>query len=566
MNQETAALICRVSTREQEEGYSLDAQESLLKEFCLKSRLEVALIHRFSETASKQASRIKFRAFMAEVAKHRVRHIVVEKVDRLSRSGLKEAVLIDDWLEENETRHVHFVKDGIDLHKFARSGDKLNWGMRVVLAKNYTDNLKEEVRKSTDAMLRKGIWPAKTPKGYVRDKNHPKFPIQPDPVRAPLVQLLFDLYDSGDWSVHRLEGRMFEEGYRTGRGARLRVSQIHSILHDPFYMGKMLFEGKLWEGAHEPLISAEQFYRVQKRLTRVGHGDGAAPFQRHEHLFRRLVLCGGCGKVLTWELQKGRVYGSCRNHKTCPTRAFMRQDVLEEKLIPHLEVFRLRSPRLAEWLRKSLKEMNADEESRRESSREDLERLLARADQRLSRLLDMRIDDSVAEEDFVRKRSELNQEKDLLIGRLHNLSERQENFLDNVATLIELSQDMATRFLSAPIEKKRTVIRNVFQSVIVSGHNIHVEYGELFSFLLQALQSVESSKTAILAEREIPDFELEENGSDKQKKGLLPPSRSAWWTILNEFRTLICSDAWQELREVARHQDRHDWKILIESL
>ncbi|MBB6054133.1 recombinase family protein [Armatimonas rosea] len=567
MSQETAALICRVSTREQEEGYSLDAQENLLREFCLKNGYAAVLIHRFSETASKQASRVKFRAFMAEVVRYKVRHIIVEKVDRLSRSGLKEAVQIDDWLEENETRHVHFVKDGIDLHKFARSGDKLNWGMRVVLAKNYTDNLKEEVRKSVDAMLRKGIWPAKTPKGYIRDKSHSRSPIQPDPVRATLIQLLFDLYDSGDWSVHRLEERLFEEGYRTARGTRLKASQIHGILHDPFYMGKMLFEGKLWEGVHPPLISAEQFYRVQKRLTRPEHGEGAAPFQRHDHLFRRAVFCGGCGKALTWEIQKGRVYGACRGHKTCPARVFIRQDTLEKELLPHLTVFRLRSPRLADWLRKVLKQMNADEESRRESSRDDLEQLLARADQRLSRLLDMRIDDNISEEDFAKKRADLNQEKDLILGRLHNISEQQEDFLDNVATLIALSQDMSAQFLSATPEKKRTVVRNVFQRVTVSGSRVYVEYTELFSFLLQALKAAESSKMAILASREIPDFELEKSGSEKQKEGLSTPSHSDWWTIQNKFRTFLSNNsAWNDFFRFALAISSEDIQHVFDAL
>lgn len=539
MNQETAALICRVSTREQEEGYSLDAQENLLREFCHKNRLDSQLIYRFSETASKHARRQKFHAFMKDVAHRKIRHIVVEKVDRLSRSGLREAVLIDDWLEADEVRHLHCVKDGIDLHKYARSGDKLNWGMRVVLAKNYTDNLKEEIRKSVDAMLRKGIWPAKTPKGYIRDKSQSQSPIQPDPVRAPLIQLLFDLYDSGDWSVHRLEERLFMEGYRTGRGTRLKASQIHGILHDPFYMGKMLFEGKLYEGAHPSLISAAQFYRVQKRLTREGHGEGAAPFQKHEHLFRRLVFCGGCGGMITWEVQKGHAYGYCRNKKTCTARASIRQDVLEKKLVPHLNAFSLESPKVVQWMRNALLEMNADEEARRETSHEELERSLTRVEQRLSRLLDLRIDDSISEDDFTRKRAELTQEKDLALERLQKVSERQDSFLDCVATLIELTQSLGSRFVGLSDDHKRVVVQQVFQRITIFEKRVSVEYVELMARLLKALKSVESSKFADLAKNRKVEFELAESGSGKQKRGASTSSRSSWWGNPDEFRTLF---------------------------
>jgi site-specific DNA recombinase len=567
MLQNSAAIICRVSTREQEEGYSLDAQETLLREFCQRNDLNPDLLYRFSETASKRARRQKFHAFMAEVAKRRVRHIVVEKVDRLTRSGLKDLVMIDDWLEADEARHLHCVKDGIDLHKFARSGDKLNWGMRVVLAKNYTDNLREEVRKSTNEMLRKGIWPAKTPKGYIRDKSHPGCPIQPDSVRAPLIQLLFDLYDSGDWSIHHLEERMFLEGYRTARATRLKASQIHGILHDPFYTGKMLFDKKLWDGAHPPLISAEQFYRVQKRLTREGHGEGAAPFQRHEHLFRRLVFCGGCGKAITWEVQKGRVYGYCRGYKTCPARCSIREDELEEKLLPYLKSFQSPSPRFAEWLRKGLKELSADDQFRHESSRTELEASLTRLEQRQGRLLNLHLDGAISSADFSEKRTELIQEKDQLIGRLQSLSERRESFIDSALTLMGLTQDLAVRFAAMPQEKKRTMFQCIFQKISLTDGKILPEYTGIFSYFSKAMRVIESSKIAILAKSEISDFELEKISSDKQKKGTSTPSCSAWWAIVNEFRTLLCSDStWIEFRRVASQIPLHDWELLIKKL
>lgn len=576
MSRETAAIICRVSTREQEDGYSLDAQENLLKGFSASQRFEVSLVYRFSETASKHAQRAKFRAFMEEVGRLKIRHIVVEKVDRLSRSGLREAVMIDDWLEADETRHLHCVKDGIDLHKFARSGDKLNWGMRVVLAKNYTDNLKEEIRKSVDAMLRKGIWPAKTPKGYIRDKSHPVCPIQPDPVRAPLIRQLFDLYDTGDWSMRRLEDKLFELGYRTSRGAKLQVNQIHGILHDPFYMGKMLFEGKLWEGAHPPLISAEQFYRVQKRLTREGHDAGAAPFQRHSHTYRRLVFCGGCGKALTWEIQKGRSYGYCKGYKTCPERASIREDALEINLIPYLDAFRLQVPGLAQWLKRALKAMNADEQFRREESREELEKLLSRVDQRLSRVLDMRIDESISEGDFTRKRTELTQEKDLLLERLGRLAEGQEAFLDNVATLIELTQDLALRFASFSGEKKRSVIQRIFQRITVIGTNgktgsrIEIEHTDLFSKLLGAIESIQtikSSKNLILEENKKSDFEPLKMVSGKDKSDNSHSSYSFWWPEQNKFRTfLITSHVWREFFILLSTISPDDWRQLLSGL
>lgn len=151
---EPAAYICRVSTREQESGYSLDAQENLLKEYCARQELNPSIAHVFSETASKTTQRKKFNAFLEEVIKKGIKHIVVEKTDRLTRGGLKEAVRMYEWLEENAERRLHSVKENITLHKFSKSQEKFMFDMRIVLAKNSTDNLREEVMKSQQVMIK----------------------------------------------------------------------------------------------------------------------------------------------------------------------------------------------------------------------------------------------------------------------------------------------------------------------------------------------------------------------------------------------------------------------------
>ena len=68
-----------------------------------------------------------------------IKIIICEKVDRLTRN-FKDAVIIDEWLEKDEERQVHLVKDSLILHKNSRSQEKLNWGIRILFAKNYIDN------------------------------------------------------------------------------------------------------------------------------------------------------------------------------------------------------------------------------------------------------------------------------------------------------------------------------------------------------------------------------------------------------------------------------------------
>ena len=566
MNNETAALICRVSTREQEDGYSLAAQENLLRDFCAKHGFEAPLILSFSETASKHTRRKKFHAFMAQVAKLKIRHIVVEKVDRLTRSGLKEAVMIDDWLEADENRYLHCVKDGIDLHKYSRSGDKLNWGMRVVLAKNYTDNLREEIRKVTDTMLRRGIWPQRAPIGYIHDKSNPKCPLKPDPVRSKLIQRIFDLYKTGETSVQKLEVQLYEEGFRTSKGNRVRSSQIHRILEDPIYMGKMRFDKKIWDGVHTPLISAEVFEQVQRRIRRKSSGKESTRFQHHNHVYRGLASCSDCGKPLTWEIQKGRTYGYCR-HRHCSVRTSIREDKLERDLIPHLAVFRAGSPRFIELLRSFLKQDNATEQTRHESTKAELDHLLTKVEQRLSRLLDMRIDDLISEADFHLKREELGKEKELVLKRLSQSSERRDSYLDDVGTLVGLTQNAVEQFESATSERKRTIVKLIFQNLTVSSTEVTIEYTNMFRYLSAAMVEVKSSKVGIFSPDEELIFEPEESGSGKNKVDDSIRNHPLWWGSMDDVRTLFgMSPAWNSLVDQVKNMSSETMQLALSAL
>jgi len=55
----------------------------------------------------------------------------VEKVDRFVRN-FKDVVLTDEWLEEDDKNQVHFVKDGITLHRKSKSTEKLNWVLELL--------------------------------------------------------------------------------------------------------------------------------------------------------------------------------------------------------------------------------------------------------------------------------------------------------------------------------------------------------------------------------------------------------------------------------------------------
>src|SRR5271163_1293209 len=188
-----AVAYARVSSKEQEkEGFSIPAQLKLLKEYAAANDLSVAQEYVDVETA-KQTGRAAFGEMVDYLKAHpSVRVLLVENTDRLYRN-LKDWVTVDELEVE-----VHFPKEGVVQSRESRSSEKFMHGIKVLMAKNYIDNLSEEARKGMQEKAEQGIWPTKTPLGY-RNITGPdgKKIIAADPAVAPIVSKLFEWYATG---------------------------------------------------------------------------------------------------------------------------------------------------------------------------------------------------------------------------------------------------------------------------------------------------------------------------------------------------------------------------------
>jgi len=277
-----------VSSKEQEEtGYSLDAQEKLLKDYSAKNGFKIAKIFRISESASGKQIRKTFNEMLEYAERNKISIILCEKIDRLTRN-IKDAAIVSDWISGNETRQVHFVKENFILSKNTRAHENLVWDMKVAIARFYTNNLSEEVRKGQKEKLAQGWLPTKPPLGYktIGDKGHKIHVI--DEEKAALVKRMFELYSSGNYSLNELVRVMYKEGLRNRGGRKVGKSRIHEMLSDPFYYGKIRWKGEIYDGKHEPLISKDLFDEVQKHLTRK---IGSPQYKKHYPVFKAKIRC-----------------------------------------------------------------------------------------------------------------------------------------------------------------------------------------------------------------------------------------------------------------------------------
>lgn len=211
-------IYTRVSSREQEqEGFSLGAQAKLLREYASRNGLRIAQGFEDVETA-KATGRKQFTEMVARFKRDRsCRTLLVEKTDRLYRN-FRDAVTLEDLDIE-----IHFVKEGQVLSKESKSQAKRIHGIHLVMAKNYSENLREEVKKGMREKAAQGIFPGHAPFGYRNNKAERT--IEVDPEDYPIVNRVFELYSTGAHSLSTLR-----KSIRAEYGKAISKGNLHLIL------------------------------------------------------------------------------------------------------------------------------------------------------------------------------------------------------------------------------------------------------------------------------------------------------------------------------------------------
>ena len=145
-------IYVRVSSKEQEsEGFSIPAQIKLLNEYAIQNGLNVTQEFTDVETA-KKSGRTSFTKMLTYLEDNPdIRTVLVEKTDRLYRN-FKDYVILEDY-----ELNIHLVKEGQIISKDSRSHEKFIHGIKVLMAKNFIDNLSEEVKKGLKEKVDKAV-------------------------------------------------------------------------------------------------------------------------------------------------------------------------------------------------------------------------------------------------------------------------------------------------------------------------------------------------------------------------------------------------------------------------
>jgi site-specific DNA recombinase len=429
-----AVLYARVSSKDQErEGYSIPAQLKLLREYARSHDFE--LVHEFLDVeTAKTTGRKQFGEmvrFFRENPNCRV--AIVEKTDRLYRN-FRDCVTLEDLDIE-----IHLPKEGQVISKDAKSQAKLVHGIQVVIARNYIENLREEVRKGMREKAEQGIYPSRPPLGYQNNKL--EHTIEVDAKKAPIARRMFELYASGKHSLATLRKTLLIQF-----GCALAKGYLERLLKNPFYKGQFIWEEKLYKGTHTPLVSTELFEQVQA----VFRGHNKPKYRRHTFAFGGLLRCAYDDCMVTAELKKARyIYYRCTGFRGKCELPYFREETLADRLGQVLKNIHIPDPILTQLEKSLLTEKGRDEAIRRQKG-ERLQQRLSAVRRRLDQAYLDKLDGKISEEFWTRKSAEWHAEEQQILLAVQGLEHANpDRMLDAVRTL-ELANKAHSLYLAQP--------------------------------------------------------------------------------------------------------------------
>lgn len=268
-----AAIYTRVSTLDQaQEGYSLDAQENALRNWCECRNIMVHDIYADRGISGRRtANRPEFNRLMADAQNGKFDIVLFWALSRFTRS-VSDLYQTVEKLKKCKVAIASYT-EAIDT---STPAGRAMLGVLGVFAQLESELTAERTALGMAERARQGKRTCNELLGYdavgkdgwvVNEKE------------AEYVRFCFASYLENKY-LSKVAREASFYGYHGKRGARPTPYHIQLILTNPAYCGYNRFNDGIYKGTHEPIVTVETFNKVQRMLMKQGKKYGRTRKQK----------------------------------------------------------------------------------------------------------------------------------------------------------------------------------------------------------------------------------------------------------------------------------------------
>ena len=528
------ALYARKSTEDKKKQVqSIPDQKRIMKERA--KSLGVHIKHKaiFSEEKSAKTPGIRdeFNRLIADIKEGKYNAIICWQLNRLARnpqeSGILQQLLQDEVLKCIVTNDKTYLP----------SDNAVLFSVESGISNQFVRDLMVNVRRGMHSKAEKGWLPGVPACGYLNDRENSTIII--DEERFALIRQMWDYMLTGMYTVPQI-ARIADKdwGLRTKvRGERggkpLAVSTVYAMFQNPFYKGYLRYGGKVHKGLHTPMVTPEEFDRVQELITRYNNPRPHEETAKDDLFpYRGLVKCGECGCSITYmKAVRKRKNGNVQTYEYCyctRRRNDMEcsQTMTHSRITPQELTVAIRKEiskytimdDFFQWACQYLDEFNENEIAVQEKVYETQVKTIARLENEVRELGRLRYRNQIDDEFYESEKQELENRLVTLRGQFQDQEEHNKKHRKLLDKYFNFARYAKEDFESDNDLKKKEVLTIIGQNLLLKDGLLEFEP---IKYLVPILEKYPALEKEYLKVQTYPE---------QMKKDAIASLISAWYT------------------------------------
>lgn len=470
---------------EEKQELSIPAQQRELT--ALATRMGLNVVATFDESMSaKYPGRPVFDKVMKMIQTGKADGVLAWHLDRLARNPKDGGDVM--WLLGQRTMKAIVTPGQVFT---GEPNDKLLMSIIFGMSTKYSDDLSINIRRGNREALEQGRWIGRPKIGYMRDQVTGQ--IVRDPATFELVREIWNLRLRGVPVLDILERArnwgLKTRQYKIEGGYALAPSQMYKLLKEKFYFGVMVSAGVEYRGAHEPMITVDEYERVQ--ALNAGKAQDGPRSRERFFTYQGLIRCGECNAIVTRDEKTNRFgsrytyYRCCRKKRkyTFCKQAYIEVEELEQQILTFLGSIQV-SDKLVKFVLKRLPEA----EETRKKARRGIEAQLTKESKenatRLARLRQLCVDGVIGTDEFAADRSRLLADEQRLREQLGHL-ESADQLVEPLRAAFSFVNEAKKLFECGNSEEKRAILQSVSSNLLLKDKTLLIEAKKPFAFFQQ---------------------------------------------------------------------------------
>ena len=482
--------VRKSSESEDRQIQSIEDQIGVLKK--LANERQLTVVDELIEAKSAKApGRPVFDDMIERIKKGEAQGIITWKLDRLSRNPIDSGT-ISYMLQEKIILHIQ-----TNERSYYSEDNVLLMAVENGMANQFIRDLSSNTKRGLLKKAEKGWFPAQATLGYINNpiKKKGEKDIIKDPNTFDITQRMFGMMLTGAYTPPQILRLATEDwGLRNRHGNKISKATIYRIFKDPMYYGRFEYpfrSGNFYDGAHEPMITIEEYERIQRILS---GGVKQAP-RKHFFAYTGIIKCDECGAAITAEHKHKKhkngnehhyIYYHCTGQKdpSCSQNNYIEQKNLEQQIVKHLEKL-IVPEELIKWAIAQIESKGENMASKNKDVLDSQKRELSKIKIKLDNLFDLRLSEEISNELFISKKAELIKSQERLTNSLKSIEDDNEDITNKIQQLFDFSNALITKFNNADKLKKKEILSVICSNLTLLDKKLSLTFKKPINYVAE---------------------------------------------------------------------------------